>query len=404
MIADILVILSLAAVAVGRIPRLHINRSGLALVGAVLLVLSGSLTLEQALEAIDAPTLVLLFAMMVFNANLRLSGFFRWAGHILQRAGKPILLLATVMGVSALMSALFINDTAVVMLTPLVLETTAVLSFNPIPYLLGLALSSNSGSMASPLGNPQNILIASASGLGFPEFLGSLGVPALVNLLMAFGLLKWLYRKDFLAKSPFLPGSFRAPPVYKPLLYKSLGAFGVMVICWFFHLPLAIGALAGISLLLITRRIKPDKIFQEVDFSLLVLFSGLFVITKAATGTETYAFLLSLLGVGSQLNNWTLGWFASGLSQLISNVPAVMVLLPVLGHMSYPTSAALALAATTTLAGNFTLLGSVANLIVAEGARKKGIHLGFLEYFRAGGLLTLVGIFLTLLWFQINNW
>lgn len=401
MTTDILVFLSLAAVAVGRLPRLRINRAGLALVGAVLLVLSGSLSVEDALAAVDGQTLVLLFAMMVFNANLRLSGFFRWAGQVLHASGKPGVLLGVIMVTSAVLSALFINDTAVVMLTPLVLETTQALGLNPLPYLLGLALSSNIGSMASPLGNPQNILIATAQGLGFPPFVSALGVPALVNLFLAFTVLKLLYRKDLGRGRSLTVPPFRPVPVYRPLVYKSLASFALMVACWIFGLPLALGALVGISLLLVTRRVRPEKVFAEVDWSLLVLFSGLFVITRAAVHTQSYQHLMGLLAAGPGLRDWNLGWFAAALSQLISNVPAVMVLLPVLPQLPDPETSALMLAGVTTLAGNFTLLGSVANLIVAEGAKRRGVHLGFWEYFKAGAGLTVAGILFTLGWLTL---
>lgn len=407
MTTDILVFASLAAVAAGRLPRLRINRAGLALVGAVALVLSGALSIGEALEAIDGQTLTLLFAMMVFNANLRLSGFFRWAGGALRASVRAPLLLALVMVLSALLSAFFINDTAVLMLTPLAAETTLALGLNPVPYLIALALSANIGSMATPIGNPQNILIATDRGLGFGDFISALGPSAAVSLLIAYALVILLYRKDF-ALQPVKGGDVtrkaapapRGPkagafPVYRPLFIKCALSFGVMVLCWAAGMSVSLGALAGIALLLITRRVRPEKIFAEVDWTLLVLFAGLFVITRAAVTTRSYGFLMSLISGG--LDGPALGWFAAGLSQVISNVPAVMVLLPSLEGLSDPNRTALMLAGVTTLAGNFTLLGSVANLIMAEGAKSKGIHVGFFEYFRSGAILAPLSIVVTLL-------
>ncbi len=405
MLTDILVIVSLIAVAAGKIPNLRINRAGLALVGAVALILSGSLDITEALSAIDGQTLTLLFAMMVFNANLRISGFFRWAGSALRASARPATLLAVVMLVSALLSALFINDTAVLMLTPLVAETALALSLNPIPFLIGLALAANIGSMATPIGNPQNILIATARDLGFGQFVGTLAVPALISLLLAYGLIRLIYRKDFVRADSLeshdaseTAGNVRPTsqgvPIYRPLFVKCVVSFAVMACCWIAGMPVAIGALVGISILLLTRRVRPDKIFAEVDWTLLVLFAGLFVITRAAASTATYEALMSLAAGG--LDGPRLGWFAAALSQAISNVPAVMVLLPAIDGLPDPNRSALMLAGVTTLAGNFTLLGSVANLIMAEGAKRYGIKIGFMEYFKSGAILAPVTIALTL--------
>lgn len=411
MLTDILVISSLAAIAVGRIPSLRINRAGLALVGAIALILAGSISIEGALSAIDGQTLVLLFAMMVFNANLKLSGFFRWAGSTLGTTKKPRRLLALVMAVSAILSALFINDTAVLMLTPLVVETALISCLNPVPYLIALALAANIGSMATPIGNPQNILIATSRDLGFSDFLGALAIPAIASLMLAYAVVSILYRKDFAVHGAVAEGeepgvrnprpatvgdSLAKARIYRPLFYKCLVALATMIGFWGFGAPVALGALAGIAILLVTRRIRPDRIFAEVDWTLLALFAGLFVITKAAAGTATYRALMALPNAG--MDGPALGWFAAGLSQIISNVPAVMVLLPSIQSLANPDQTALMLAGVTTLAGNFTLLGSVANLIMAEGARKRGIHVGFMEYFRAGGLLTVITIALTSAW------
>jgi len=402
---DILVIASLAAVAAGRIPRLRINRAGLALVGAVALLASRSISLSEALASIDGQTLTLLFAMMVFNANLRLSGFFRWAGGALRASPRPSALLALVMLVSALLSALFINDTAVLMLTPLVAETALALSLNPVPFLLALAVASNIGSMATPVGNPQNILIATARSLDFGDFLSALAFPALISLILAYVLIRVLYRSDFVDSrgkgtdsiafaGPPETLSHRQTPVFKPLFYKCLAAFTVMAGCWIAGMPVALGALIGVSILLITRRVRPEKIFAEIDWTLLVLFAGLFVITRAAESTASYRWLMGLNR--GELDGPALGWFAAALSQVISNVPAVMVLLPSLDGVADPGRTALMLAGVTTLAGNFTLLGSVANLIMAEGAKQRGIKIGFLEYFRVGVILAPITILITL--------
>jgi Na+/H+ antiporter NhaD/arsenite permease-like protein len=395
---DILVVLSLAGIAIGRIPSLRMNRATIALVGATLLVLSGALSLEEAYRAIDANTVVLLFAMMAFNANLRMAGFFALAGQALRRSARgPRTLLLYVMALSALLSALLINDTAVLMLTPIVLDLALGAGLNPLPYIIGLALSANIGSMATIIGNPQNILIGTGSGIGFFEFSAALLPPALALLALAYLILLALYPKDFkgvrLAANP--PGRVF---VYKPLLIKCGLAFAAMVLALLLGLPVSLAGLAGAALLLVTRRIRPERVFMDVDWSLLVLFPSLFVITRAAADSWLFARLYAAIEGPMGSSMALLGLFSAGLSQFISNVPAVMLLMPLVAPLPDARTGWLVLAACTTVAGNLSLLGSVANLIVAELAQKRGVKLGFWAYSKAGTPVALVSVAVTLLW------
>ncbi len=393
--AETLLVLILAAIAVGEVPFFHVNRATIALVGATVVLVAKLIPLTSAYLAIDWNTLALLFAMMVFTSHLRLAGFFELAGRTLARhAHSPRVLLAWVLGAGALFSALFINDTVVLLLTPLVAQFTLAMGLNPLPFLIGLAVSSNIGSMVTPIGNPQNILIATSSGLGFGPFAGALLIPGFLSLLLAWVWLSVLYRRDL------KPRSFSwTPPkpihVHKALLWKSGLALLVMLGGFFLGWPLALAALAGASLLLVTRRVKPVKILGKVDGTLLLFFASLFIITKAVEATGGFQ---ALLGWSRPVLEKNLGLFsviAALLSNLISNVPAVMVLKPVIPTLSDPSRAWIALAAASTLAGNLTLLGSVANLIVAESARPFGLKLSFGEYFKVGFPLTIVSLALT---------
>lgn len=392
--------LILGAIAVGEVPVFQLNRATLALIGAVVVVLLGVIPLEQAYQAIDWNTLALLFAMMVFTAHLRLAGFFEIAGRSLAHfAGSPRTLLVVVLIAGAVLSALFINDTVVLVLTPLVTQLTLSAGLNPLPFLIGLAVSSNIGSMTTPIGNPQNILIATSSGLGFGDFVAPLAVPALLALIFAWCLIAGVYRKD-LRRRPGLSPKTSPLRVHHALLGKC--GFGIVVMIAGFALgwSLALSSLAGASILLLTRRVKPQKVLGRIDGTLILFFAALFVITKAIESTAGFRWLLDQVRPMLSDNVIAFSAVSALLSNLISNVPAVMVIKPLVPTLAHPDQSWIALAAASTLAGNLTLMGSVANLIVAESARTYGVRLGFGEYLKVGLPLGLVSIAVTAFWLQ----
>lgn len=394
--------LVLGAIAVGELPPFLFNRATLALVGAILILALGILPLQTAYAAIDWNTLALLFAMMVFTTHLRLAGFFDLAGQALARSSRsPWLFLVFVLLAGALLSAFFINDTVALLFTPLVAQVALRAGLNPLPFLIGLAVSSNIGSMATPIGNPQNILISTSSGLGFGEFASALVVPALASLVVAWVLIVVVYRRDWTTKHLVgLPP--RAPRIHPALLLKCGAALVVMVAGFVLGWSLALSALAGAAVLLFTRRVKPAKVLGRVDGTLLLFFAALFIITRAVEATGGFQALLAWSQPLLAGNIALFSAVSAGLSNLISNVPAVMVLKPVIPALAHPDKAWIALAAASTLAGNLTLLGSVANLIVAESARQHGIKLGFVEYLKVGLPLGLVSITLTAVWLSFT--
>jgi Na+/H+ antiporter NhaD/arsenite permease-like protein len=393
-----LLLLILAGIAVGRYPRLRMNRATIALVGATALVLFGAIPLDTAYAAIDMNTIVLLLAMMVLNANLRLAGFFQLVtGRILRYAGTPRQLLALLIGAAGLLSALFLNDTIVLMFTPLVVSLTLALRRNPLPYLIALATAANIGSVATITGNPQNMLIGTSSGISYLRFAAYLAPVALVGLLFVWLVVVWLYPAEFGRERLELPPPERFR-LYRPLLRKSLLATGLMLIGFLAGLPVALAALGAAALLLITRRLRPERVFGEIDWALLIFFAGLFVITgsieSSGLSERLFAWLRPLVGGGIL----PLTLVAVLLSNLISNVPAVMLFRPVVPALSDPVTVWLTLAMATTLAGNLTLLGSVANLIVAESAAARGIRLSFGAYLRAGVPITLLSLAWGVIW------
>lgn len=395
---EVLLILILAAVAIGRLPPFRMNRASLSLLGAVALVAVGAITLRQAMTAIDLNTLALLTAMMIFTANLKLAGFFQWtAAKLAPLAHSPRTLLFIVLVLSAGLSGLLINDTVALMLTPLLIELTLGAGLNPLPYLIGLALSSNIGSMATIVGNPQNILIGASSGMSFGTFTGALILPALMSLALTYGFLLLMFRRDLrrrtLTALPQIPVRLIAP-----MLIKAGLSFGLMVLTVLLGWNLTLAALSGASILLVTRRIKPDRVFKAVDWSLLVFFAALFVITRAL---EINPFFSGLLAWSKPLmaeNLPLLAGLTALWSNLVSNVPAVMILKNFVPAFPEPHKAYLVLASASTLAGNLTLLGSVCNLIVAEFAERRGIRISFWAYFKIGFPIAVASLALTTLW------
>ncbi|WP_445630405.1 anion transporter [Nostoc sp. DSM 114167] len=387
----IIIGLTYIGLGLGYLPGLRMNRASIALVGASLLMAFGVLDLKEAWQAIDYKTLIFLFGMMVISTNLAYAGFFQLTlDTVTHFTRSPLGLLIVLTFGSGMLSAFFLNDTIALILTPLVLGLTQTLNLNPIPYLLALAGATNLGSVATLSGNPQNILIGSFSGISYLDFAKALTPIALVSLLIQIGLLWWLYPDVRSTKScaSATPVRYR---IFKPLLTKSLLITGGLLIAFLIGIPPAQATLVAAGLLFITRRIKPQRVLNKVDWDLLVMFSGLFVVTA---GVEKLGILNLFSGlVYTPLN--ILGITAL-LSNLVSNVPAVLLLQHLIPHPD--TKTWLLLAAGSTLAGNLTLLGSVANLIVAEAVAKLGYQLSFWEHLRFGLPLTVVTLILAYFW------
>jgi Na+/H+ antiporter NhaD/arsenite permease-like protein len=370
----------------GYLPGLRMNRASIAIVGSSLLMALGVLDLKEAWSAIDYKTLIFLFSMMAISANLACSGFFQLAIDTVMRFTRtPFSLLIVVTLGSGILSAFFLNDTVALILTPLILGLTQALNLNPLPYLLALAGATNLGSVATLSGNPQNILIGSFSGISYLDFAKALTPIALVSLLIQIGLLWWLYPEVRSTKPCLIPTPLRYR-VFQPLLTKSLLITGGLLVAFLIGVPPSEATLVAAGLLFITRRVKP-----KIDWDLLVMFSGLFVVTQ---GVEKLGILDLFTGlVGTPLS--ILGVTAL-LSNLVSNVPAVLLLQHLVPHPD--TKTWLLLASVSTLAGNLTLLGSVANLIVAEAVAKLDYNLSFWEHLRFGLPLTVLTLAVAYFW------
>ncbi len=377
--------ISYLGLALGYLPGLRMNRATIALVGSALLVGLGLLSLEEAWRSIDATTIVFLLSMMVVNANLAYSGFFQVALSLLMRLTRsPFGLLVALSIGSGLLSAFFLNDTIAIVFTPLVLNLTQTLGLNPIPYLLALAASTNLGSVATISGNPQNILIGSFSQIPYLEFAIALTPVALIGLFIQLIMLWWFY-PEVRSLQPCEQIPEVRTRIYQPLLIKVVTITILLLIAFAIGIPIANAAFVAAALLLITRRIKPQRILRYVEWDLLVMFSGLFILTRCTQELDLLKFF----------ENWTHGAIGlvavtTVLSNLISNVPAVLLLQSLI--QPDDKQAWLLLAMSSTLAGNLTLFGSVANLIVAEAAGKLGYRLSFIDHLKFGLPLTLVTI------------
>ncbi|MBF2015401.1 MAG: anion transporter [Rivularia sp. T60_A2020_040] len=372
------------------------NRATIALVSSAGLIALGTLSLNQAWQAIDAGTIVFLLSMMVINAYLSYAGFFNLALlYLLRLTRSPLGLLGVLTFGTGFLSALFLNDTLALVSTPLTLQLGRSLKLNPIPYLLAIAGATNIGSLATLNGNPQNILVGSFSGISYLNFAQTLAPIAIFGLGLQIGFLYLLY-PEVRSIVPCPPPELPRLRLHRPLLIKTLFITVILLSGFVIGFPLAESAFVAAAVLLITRRIKPQRILKEVDWSLLVMFSGLFILTRSVQS-------LQLLDSFATWITHPVGLLAvtAVLSNMISNVPTVMLLQSFISEND--TQSWILLAAGATLAGNLSLFGSVANLIMVEAAASQGYNLSFWQHLRFGMPLTLVMLVITYGWVVVGG-
>lgn len=391
-----------AFIAVGKLPGYHLDRAGAALLGASLMVWLGVLTLEEAFAAIDFDTIALLLGMMIVVANLKLSGFFQWLNaRVVVHARHPLILLAAIVLFSGVLSAFLVNDTICVVMTPLVLDLTLRLKRNPVPYLLAVALASNVGSVATITGNPQNMIVGSLSRIPYASFSAALAPVALIGLVLTVVLIALIHHQEFLTRQGFaveVPASAPTVRTLPPVIVKSLCVLAAMVLLFLLGQPVSKVAILGGAIMLFTRRLKAHKVYREIDWPLLLMFSGLFVVIAAFERVAVTPAVVAAVARQHLDHPGVLGLLTATLSNLVSNVPAVLMLKPFVAMLPDPQSAWLAVAMASTLAGNFTLAASVANLIVAQRAQSAGVTIGFRAYFKVGAPLTVITLLLGLFW------
>ncbi len=383
-------VLTYAGVAIGRFPGLRIDRAGIALTGAAFTIAVGAISPQEAYRAIDLDTLALLLGMMIVVGHLRLSGFFRLAARwaLAHAHSQPVFLLAVALP-AGLLSAFLVNDAVCLVMAPLVIETTRALERKPVPNLLAVAMASNAGSAATITDNPQNMIVGAVSRIPYAQFAATLAPTAIVGVVLVVLLVAAFSPREFFPVVRFGAGGAKAR-VNKPQMAKTaLVTIGVVAL-FFAGTPVGEAAMLGGALLLVTRSIKAQKVHREIDGSLLLLFAGLFVVVAGAEKVILTEDVVALARSAHLENVWTLTAITAALSNLISNVQAVLALKPFVQGMPDSDRTWLVVAMSSTLAGNLTLVGSVANLIVAEQARRAGIEISFWTYPRIGVPLTLV--------------
>jgi Na+/H+ antiporter NhaD/arsenite permease-like protein len=402
-------LLSYSVFALGKFPGMKIDRTGAAIIGAVLMVAVRAVRPAEALPFIDFGTIVLLFSMMLLVAYLHLAGFFDWVAERVVSKLDPPHLLPAIIFLSGLLSAFFVNDIVCLAMVPFTLSAARRMNLRPAPYLLAVATSSNIGSVATITGNPQNMLIGSSSGIRYQDFLVHLGPVALAGLFVDW-LLIWLLATRGASASAqsrtcAATGRFATRPAEDELVPRHDHAgllkpaiVAAVVLAGFlagFSPPLV--AALGAATMLITSTREPRLVYDDVDWGLLVFFVGLFLIVG---GAENAGLMTRLLAWS---HNWNLERPAvltlatALLSNIVSNVPAVMLLKSLVPRFANPHTGWLLLAMASTLAGNLTITGSVANIIVVERARPE-VEIGFLEYLRIGLPVTLVTLAIGWLW------
>lgn len=376
-----------------RLKILPLNRPAAALLGTVLMVATGVMTPERVYRAVDYDTLVLLLGMMLISAYLFTGGFFDWAAdRILVLAKSPERLLLYLILTSGILSALLVNDTVCLMLTPLVVAVIVRGGLPLPPYLLALAMSANVGSVATLVGNPQNMIIGHMSHIPFLRFSAALLPVAAVGLAIVYGVL-WIGFRTTLAQAAIKRSAAPARTLDLRLVRLCFGVLALVFVGFVAGLNLAWTALGGGALVMVLARRDTHDVLKLVDWHLLVFFAALFGVVEGLNGTglpdQAYGLLGGMFSGGPTSQACNLAWFSALGSNVFSNVPFVLVAGKWVANFAEPELMWKVMSLATTFAGNLTILGSVANIIVVESARKH-VEVGFWDYARYGIPVTLL--------------
>jgi Na+/H+ antiporter NhaD/arsenite permease-like protein len=395
-------ILVYAGMILGEIPGLALDRSGIALLGAIALIASGRLSPDEAWLAIDIPTTALLFGLMVISAQFRLGGFY---GEVVRRiaaqAASPERLLLWVVLVAGALAALLANDIVCLAMAPILVEVCVHRRVTPLPYLLALSCASNVGSAATLIGNPQNMLVGQSLHLSFAGYLIDGVPPALIGLGLTWLIIRTQWRGRWAHAESVSIDRRKPPPFDRYQTAKGIIVLTITVAAFLFTpLPREVVALTAAGVLLLSRRLASREMIGQVDWDLLLLFIGLFVlheaVGRAGLLTELYG-ILNRAGIDLKNAAWLFA-VTPILGNLVSNVPAVMLLLPATsGPLAGPT-----LALASSLAGNMIIVGSIANIIVVEQAARQGIVIDWRAHARVGIPVTLSTLAVAAAWLWLR--
>lgn len=380
------------ALAAGRVPYLSLGRPSAALLGAALMVAVGVLTPAQAGAAVHGATLALLLGTMILAAYLTEAGFFRWAAWRVATAVRtPRALLWGLVLAAGGLSAFLVNDTVCLMLTPLVVRLVDDAELPPIPFLLAIAFGANAGSAATLTGNPQNMIVGTLSGISYGRFALALALPAAASLALVGLLLERMFRRELPDRELAAAGRLARPEVDRGLLARALGAAALVLLGLHLRLPLAWLAALGAALTAAVGGRAARRALAHVDWPLLAFFAGLFVVVAGAgrsgAADRMHAAIAPYLGAGATRQTLVFSAFTVAGSQVVSNVPFVLLAGHWIPRLADPTLLWLATALASTLAGNLTVIGSVANVIVLQAAGERG-RIGFWRFLRYGAAVT----------------
>ncbi len=389
-----------AGIALGGVPGLALDRTGIALLGAIAMIATGELSVHKAVLSIDMPTILLLYGLMVLSSQFTLSGFYTWVAlRLTAFLKRPGGFLLSVMCASALLSAVLMNDIVCLAFTPVLAVSLLNAGLNPVPFLIGMVAASNIGSAATIIGNPQNMLIGQLGRLHFGHFLLWCGPPSALALGAAYLIIRTTYKTD-LAKTPatgkIIGTSWPAFDRHQSM--KGIAATVVLIALFFTSVPREISAICIAGILLCSRSMHTRSILGLVDWHLLTLFCALFIVIRGLETTGMPLLIVDSLGShGIDIRNlFFLAMISGILSNLVSNVPATMLLTKFLDPSQHVQWYVLALS--STFAGNLITIGSIANLITFEQAKGYGVEIGFREHARIGVPVTVASFGIAVVW------
>jgi len=390
--ALVVFVLSYVVIAGGQIPLLRLDRPAGAMLGAVGMIVVGVVEPDEAFDkALSHDTLLLLLGTMLVTAYMAEAGLFRLASWaVLVRAGGARRLLVAVVFMAGGLSALLVNDTVCLMAAPLVVQVVLDAGLPPLPFLLALAFGSNAGSVATPTGNPQNMIIATMSHIPYARFAGALLLPAAVSLIVVAGVLLLVFGRT-LPHGPLAPAKVERPAIQPKLAGLCVLVLAALVAAFLSGVRMDLAAMTAAGILVLLGRRRPRRMFEAVDWMLLLFFGGLFVVTygvgKTGVAAAMFEPIRPWLGTHELTQAGVFGLFTVAASQVVSNVPFVLLAAHWMPSFADPTLMWLSTAMFSTLAGNLTVVGSVANIIVLEGAGEHG-KIGFWRFLRVGALVT----------------
>ena len=399
---DVLLAGGIFVVAYGLIASERFDRTLIALLGGLLVVFLGVIDQEEAFAAIDFNVIFLLAGMMVLAGGLSQTGFFEYvAGHAIHLSkGEPFRLLILLAILTAGLAALLDNVTTVVLLTPVTLSIARTLKVSPFPYLISQIFASNIGGTATLIGDPPNILIGSAAGLDFGDFLVNLA-PVVVVIMVAFLLIMRLafarHMDDDADRLDILAQVDPAAAIKdRPLMIRALIVLGLTIVGFLFHsvlgLEAATIALLGATILMIVGPLDPHEALRDIEWNTLFFFVGLFMLIEAVVHVGIVGGIADSLAqaAGGRLDVATMGilWFSALASAIVDNIPYTATAIPVVQRLAEsgldanPMWWSLALGAC--LGGNLTIVGASANIVVANLAARDGHPITFMQFFRYG--------------------